>query len=58
MREVFYKRFLSGSFYVKREGDNYWLGHYSEDRSSAELMRITKETYVRLLAERALRRAK
>lgn len=55
MREVFYKRFLGGGFYVKREGDSYWLGHARQDGISR--IRITKEIYQGLLDQgKALRK--
>lgn len=56
MREIFYKRFLGGGFYVKREGDSYWLGHARQDGISR--IRITKEIYQGLLDQgKALRKA-
>lgn len=56
MKEVFYKRFLGLGFYVKREGESYWLGHQRPD--GIDRIRITKEIYQGLLNERkALRKA-
>lgn len=56
MKETIFKRFLGAGFYLKREGENYWLGHQREDGITR--IRIQKETYQTLLKERYARKGK
>src|SRR4029077_4728784 len=43
--DALYKRFLGGGLYVRREGENYWLGHEEKNGMSQRQIRIRKETY-------------
>lgn len=53
--DTLYKRFLGGGFYVKREGESYWLGHQTKDGVSR--IRVRKETYDALSEELSERKA-
>ena len=49
-REVFFKRYLGLGFYLKREGDSYWIGHKIEGRGGGiKRIRISKAAYVELM---------
>ena len=56
-REVFFKRFLGLGFYLKREGESYWLGHETDmgaGESRIQRVRITKAAYDELMNVRRL----
>ena len=60
-REVFFKRFLGLGFYLKREGESYWLGHETDmgaEESRIQRVRITKTAYDELMKVRELLRKK
>lgn len=51
--EVFFKRYLGLGFYLKREGDSYWLGHKTEGREGGiKRIRISKAAYAELMQVR------
>jgi len=48
--EVFFKRYLGLGFYLKREGEGYWLGHETEGREGGiRRVRISKAAYDELM---------
>lgn len=53
--DVLFKRYLGLGFYLKREGDNYWLGHKTEGREGGiQRIRISKTAYDELMKVRRL----
>jgi hypothetical protein len=50
-KEVFFKRYLGNGFYLKREGEGYWLGHETVTGrdSTVKRIRISKEAYDELM---------
>lgn len=60
-REVFFKRWIGAGFYLKREGESYWLGHETdmgEGESRVQRVRISKAAYDELLKVREMLRKK
>ena len=47
------KRFLGGGMYLKREGDDYWLGVYAT-KDSIRRIRISKATYETILKDKTI----
>jgi hypothetical protein len=60
-REIIFKACIGAGFYLKREGNSYWLGHETdmgEGESRVQRVRITKAAYDELMKVRELLRKK
>ena len=60
-REIIFKAWIGAGFYLKREGESYWLGHETDmgaGESRIQRVRITKAAYDELMKVRELLRKK
>ena len=60
-REIIFKAWIGAGFYLKREGESYWLGHETDmgaGESRIQRVRITKTAYDELMKVRELLRKK